>query len=53
MPEEMPKKDSLDSMEGLPRQDIPVRYEEDAEQTIPVEPAKKEESDGEKTEGGQ
>ena len=37
MPEEMPKKDSLDSMEGLPRQDIPLKYVEDAKQTILVE----------------
>lgn len=53
MPEEIPKKkDSLDFVEGLPQR-IPVKYKEDAEQTVPVEPAKKEESDGEKTEEGE
>lgn len=36
MPEEIPKKDSLDSMEGLPRQDIPVEFVGDQEERIEV-----------------
>lgn len=36
MPKEMPKKDSLNSMGGLPRQDIPLTFSEDAKEDIEV-----------------
>lgn len=40
MPGEMPKKDSLDSMEDLPRQDILVEFVPSEEEKIKVKQAK-------------
>lgn len=40
MSEKMPKKDSPDSMEGLPRQDIPVEFVGDEEEKIEVKQTK-------------
>lgn len=40
MSEEMQKKGSSDSMEGLPRQDIPVKFAPDKEERIDVKQTK-------------